>query len=129
MVAIVVRGGRFLVIRRSDRVVAPRAYCFPGGGIEGDESDQQALVREVREELNVTVRPLVRLWQSVTPWGVQLSWWHSELPDNAQPDPNPTEVESVHWCTPEEMARLEGLLESNRDFLRALKDGKIDLAP
>jgi hypothetical protein len=36
--------------------------------------------------------------------------------------------ESVHWYTPDEIARLAGLLESNREFLRALEDGRIDLA-
>lgn len=45
-VAICVRDGRMLVIRRARSVVAPLTYCFPGGGIEGDESEQQALIRE-----------------------------------------------------------------------------------
>ena len=76
-VAGVVRDGRLLVIRRSQFVVAPRTFCFPGGAIEGSESEEEALVREIREELGVTVRPERRIWQSVTPWHVHLSWWLS----------------------------------------------------
>src|SRR5437899_2455576 len=75
VVAVVNRGGRLLVIRRSQQVVAPGAICFPGGGIEAGESETDALVREVQEELGVAVMPLKRLWQSVTPWNVDLAWW------------------------------------------------------
>ena len=126
-VAIIVREGRFLVIRRSDGVVAPRAFCFPGGGIEDEESEQEALAREIREELGTTIAPLRRVWQSVTPWGVELAWWLSELPPDGILAPNPAEVESVHWVTAEEMAQLPGLLESNRAFLGALASGQIEL--
>ncbi len=118
-VAVIIRQGRFLVIRRSRQVVAPRAYCFPGGGIENDETEVQALAREIEEELGVAVCAQRRLWESVTPWGVELAWWLGELADEASLAPNPAEVESVHWCTPQEMAQLHGLLESNQHFLRA----------
>ncbi len=126
-VAVVVRKRRFLVIRRSRFVVAPQAFCFPGGAIENDESQQQALVREIREELGVTILPERRIWESVTPWHVQLSWWLAQLDPDAKLTPNPAEVESVQWLTPEEMARLPGLLESNRHFLEALESGEVDL--
>ncbi len=127
VVAIIPRAGRLLVIRRSRRVVAPRVYCFPGGGIEGDETDEQALLRELREELGVAIRPRRRLWQCVTPWKVQLSWWLAELPASAVPVPNTAEVESVHWLTVEEMAALPDLLESNRRFLELVQRGEIRL--
>jgi 8-oxo-dGTP diphosphatase len=126
-VAIVVRGGRMLVIRRSRFVVAPRVYCFPGGGIEGDESEQTALVREVREELGVAIRPLRRLWECVTPWKVRLAWWLADLPAEPRFAPNPREVESIHWMTAEEMSALPDLLESNRRFLELLRDGRVEL--
>lgn len=123
--AVVVRQGRFLVIRRSGNVEAPRTYCFPGGAIEPGESEQEALVREIREELGARIRPLRRVWQSVTPWDVALAWWQSELDETPPLVPNPSEVESVHWLTPDEMAGLAGLLESNHDFLDALAAGEI----
>ena len=127
-VAVVVRDGRMLVIRRSGSVVAPLTICFPGGGIEGDESEEEALIREFREEVGVTLRPLRRLWQCVTAWKVQLAWWLGELEPGAVPVPNQAEVESIHWLTPAEMAEMPGLLESNREFLELVRRGEIDLA-
>ncbi len=128
VVAVIVNDDRLLVIRRSQEVVAPGAFCFPGGGIESGESESAALVREIEEELGVCVRPLRPLWQSVTPWNVHLTWWLAEPPG---PDcvwtPNPAEVESIHWHTSAEIQSLPALLESNRQFLRALAAGEIVL--
>lgn len=127
-VAVIVRDARLLVVRRSRFVVAPRAFCFPGGAIEQDESEEDALVREIREELGVTIRPERRIWQSVTPWQVHLAWWLGHLAEDALLVPDPAEVESVHWLAPGQMAELPDLLESNRHFLQALASGEIDLA-
>jgi 8-oxo-dGTP pyrophosphatase MutT (NUDIX family) len=124
-VAIIPRDGRMLVIRRSRSVVAPLTYCFPGGGIEDGESEEAALVREVREEIGATVRPLRRLWQCVTAWKVQLAWWLAEMDSRGVPVANPAEVESIHWVTPREMAELPGLLDSNRVFLELIERGEI----
>ncbi len=124
-VAVVVRDNRLLIIRRSQHVIAPGMYCFPGGGIEPGETEQQAVVRELQEELNCTVRPQRRIWESVSPWGVHLAWLLSDLDTTTTPTPNPLEVESVHWFTPVEMQSLPNQLESNYRFLEALARGKI----
>ena len=127
VVAVIHRGDRLLVIRRSQSVVAPGAYCFPGGAIEGEETEEQALVREIAEELGAIVRPMRRIWSSTTPWSVYLTWWLVEAEPVCEYCPNPAEVESIHWLTPAEMIDLPELLESNRHFLRALANGEIVL--
>lgn len=124
VVAVIAREERLLTIRRSATVVAPLAYCFPGGGIETTESEEDALQRELHEELGVVIRPLRRLWRSVTPWRVDLSWWQAEFASIAEPRPNPAEVASVHWVTIEEMRALDGVLESNLAFLAAWERGE-----
>ena len=128
-VGIVVRDGRLLVIRRARGVVAPLVYCFPGGGIEGEESEEEALVREFREEVGLMIRPVRRLWQCVTAWKVHLSVWLGMIEPGAVPVANPLEVESIHWYTPAEMARLPDLLASNREFLELVERGEIVLPP
>jgi 8-oxo-dGTP pyrophosphatase MutT (NUDIX family) len=124
-VAVVLRDGRFLVIRRSEHVVAPGAFCFPGGGIEPGETEEVALVRELREELDVLVRPIRLLWRSLTPWNVALAWWLSEF--EGEPTCNPAEVASFHWLASDDLAAQPELLESNHHFLAALGRGEIVL--
>jgi len=128
-VAIIVREGRMLVIRRSRHVIAPLTYCFPGGGIEDGETEETAVVREVCEEIGVTIRPVRRLWECVTAWKVHLAWWLADMDPTVAPMANPREVESVHWFTSQEMANQSELLDSNREFLNLVAAGKISLAP
>lgn len=123
----VVRQGRFLVIRRAAAVVAPGMVCFPGGAGEGAETEEETLVREIREELGVAIEPIRRVWRSVTPWQVELSWWLSRIAEGELLRPNPAEVASVHWQTAGELRRLPNLLESNHHFLDALDAGEIQL--
>ena len=123
-IAVVPRVGRLLVIRRSAHVVAPGAYCFPGGGIEGDEAETTALVRELREELGVDVEPVRRLWTSTTRWNVELAWWLAALPASVELVPNPAEVAQATWLSVEELGSLPGLLSSNLEFLAAWRRGE-----
>lgn len=127
VVAVIVRDQRFLMIERSQHVAAPGMMCFPGGGIEQGESESVALMRELREELNVEVQPTRQLWRSTTPWNVALSWWLAGLHEAASIQPNPAEVAAVAWITLDEMECLPTLLESNRHFLQALQAGVFNL--
>ncbi len=40
-------------------------YYIPGGKREGNETDEQALVREVNEELNIDIKP-----ETIKPYGI-----------------------------------------------------------
>ncbi len=127
VVAVVLRGDKFLVIRRSQHVRAPGRYCFPGGSIETDETEEQAVVREFAEELNAPVMPIARLWSSLTITNVRLAWWQVSLTPEQSLTPNPLEVESIHWLTRDEALALPELLASNRDFYAALQRGDFEL--
>jgi 8-oxo-dGTP diphosphatase len=127
VVAVVPDAGRLLVIRRSQWVRAPRTYCFPGGQIEPGEDELAALAREMDEELGVGVIARKRLWESTTPWGVHLAWWCCEL-TSFELRINAAEVESTHWLVPHEIEAIPALLESNRRFFAAWREGAFELA-
>jgi 8-oxo-dGTP pyrophosphatase MutT (NUDIX family) len=127
VVAVVLRDGKFLIIRRSQHVRAPGMFCFPGGGMEAGESEEQAVIREFAEELGAVIAPQRRLWTSLTVTNVQLAWWLASLDDGQPLQPNPLEVESIHWLTPEEALAFPQLLASNRDFYAAWRQGDFEL--
>jgi hypothetical protein len=86
------------------------------------------VIRELHEELGLQhVTPIRRIWRCVTRRRVRLAWWLTEVPD--QPlQLNYQEVEASAWYTAEEMLATECLLDSNRDFLAALRAGHFDFS-
>jgi 8-oxo-dGTP diphosphatase len=127
VVAVILRQGQFLAIRRSPYVTAPNLICFPGGGIEAGESETDALVREMREELGVEATPGRRLWTSVTPWGTPLAWWLTMMPQNVSLCIDPQEVSETFWFTAEELDARSDLLASVPQFLEAWRRGDFQL--
>jgi 8-oxo-dGTP pyrophosphatase MutT (NUDIX family) len=127
VVAVVMRGERFLVIRRSQHVRAPGMHCFPGGAIEPGESEAEAVCREMLEELSLEATAQRLLWRSVTPWNVELAWWIAQVEPVAQPVPNPLEVEAFFWLTAADIRSLPNLLASNVEFLDAWESGRLAL--
>ena len=127
-IGVIVRGdGRLLVIERSQTVRAPGRYCFPGGGIEDGETEEQAVERELLEELNIRVSPIRRLWESETRSGVLLHWWLVHPIGELLPTPNPDEVARCFWMLPAEITKQRATLQSNREFLAALIEGEFTL--
>lgn len=55
VVGVMLRRDKLLTIRRSQWVTAPGKLCLPGGTIEEGETEEQALVREMKEELSIHV--------------------------------------------------------------------------
>ncbi|MCA9178212.1 MAG: NUDIX domain-containing protein [Planctomycetales bacterium] len=128
VVGVLIHESRWLVIRRSRHVAAPRKLCFPGGGIEHGESEAEALVRELQEELGVRAEAQRQLWRSQTARGVDLAWWHARLLDPISAmAPNPAEVEEAFWMPPTEIRHLPELLDSNIEFLDAWTAGEFQL--
>lgn len=100
--AAILHAGRVLAARRSAPAHLAGGWEFPGGKLERGETEAEALVRECREELGVTVRAVRRLggtWP-LTP-GYVLHLWHADLLDG---DPRPLEDHSeLRWLAPEEL--------------------------
>jgi mutator protein MutT len=118
VVAVIPRGDQLLFIRRAEGIRAAGWWCLPGGAIEPGESPEQAVVREIEEELGAVIRPRRKLWEWVRPDGhLLLHWWLVDAPDPLLVVPNPAEVAETRWVTPAQARDLSPVLESNVLFL------------
>lgn len=49
---------KYLVLKRSDREIAyPDMYTFPGGKVEDNDTIEETLVKEAKEEANLDLKP------------------------------------------------------------------------
>ncbi|WP_262058626.1 NUDIX domain-containing protein [Streptomyces sp. STR69] len=117
IVAVLRRAERVLVIRRgpdSDRA----GYWAPlSGKLEPGETQEEALVREVHEEVGLAVSPLTKVWESEAHDGrFRLHWWTATETGNGTIVPDPGEVSEVRWVTPAEFLTMTPLFDADREF-------------
>jgi 8-oxo-dGTP pyrophosphatase MutT (NUDIX family) len=120
--------GRWLCIRRSATVAAPLKVCFPGGAMEVNESQENAVIREMHEELGSTVRPRRRVWKWDSPTSELTLWgWTADYPDG-ELRPDPDEVAEVLWLTGEEVIGHADAMATNEDFVKSLEEAAVNEA-
>lgn len=119
MGAALVRDGRVLAARRTRPAEAAGRWEFPGGKVEAGESSEDALVREVTEELGVTVA-VTRWLAGSAPIGSThvLTVAVAELVSG---DPEPVEHDEVRWLTAAELGSVDWL-DPDRPFLPELRE-------
>ena len=97
------RGGKVLICRRPEGKARAGLWEFPGGKLEPGENAEQALVREIREELGCTVKPLSRLcageynYEDIT---VHIITIEAEIVEG---EPVPLEHSEQRFVSPEEL--------------------------
>ncbi len=115
VIGVLVSGGRLLAIKRSQHVPVPGHWCLPGGAIEANETPAEALVREVREEVGLHVRPVRQVWDWLREDGrLHLVWWLAEvLGDPEALDVDLAEVAEARWVGRSEFEALTPILPNN----------------
>ncbi|MGP3990754.1 (deoxy)nucleoside triphosphate pyrophosphohydrolase [Streptomyces sp. 3N207] len=104
----VIDEGRFLAARRTAPPEFAGRWELPGGKVEPGESAQEALVRELREELGVEVEAMDRLpgeWELKADL-VLHAWWAPLLKGEPQPLQDHDEL---RWLTPEQAFDVDWL--------------------
>ncbi|MEU9762793.1 (deoxy)nucleoside triphosphate pyrophosphohydrolase [Streptomyces sp. NPDC047987] len=117
--------GRLLAARRSAPPELAGRWELPGGKLEPGETGEQALVRELREELGVETRPLERVpgeWP-LKP-GYVLRVWTARLVSG---EPAPLQDhDELRWLGPDEIDAVDWLdqdLPAVAAAVRCLPDG------
>ena len=105
--AIIERGGRVLVARRSRTKSQGGKWEFPGGKLNDGETPRAALVREIEEELGVSIRVGDPLKASTHDYG---SFEITLLPFLCaieSGEPVASEHEAIAWCSPADLGTLD----------------------
>ncbi|MBX3396796.1 MAG: NUDIX domain-containing protein [Phycisphaerae bacterium] len=120
VIGVIRREDRLLLIQRSEFVRVPLAWCFPGGEIEPGESQADALIREMREELDAEILPGRLLMTQTKHEGrlILYCWSAQLLSDSIRP--NPREVAQFDWLTPVQIRDKDGILPGTAEILAHL---------
>ncbi|MCX5046850.1 MULTISPECIES: NUDIX domain-containing protein [unclassified Streptomyces] len=120
IVAVLRRADRVLAVRRGPTVSRPGFWQPLSGKVEPGETQEQALVREVMEEVGLTVSPGVKVWESETDDGhFRLHWWTADA-DSGEVVPDTVEVAEARWVTPEEFLALNPVFDGDREFFERI---------
>lgn len=99
--AAVVREGLVLACRRTAPAHLAGLWEFPGGKVEPGESDEQALVRELAEELGVTVEVGPRVGPELDLGGTAVMRVH--VCSLVAGEPVATEHDALRWLGADEL--------------------------
>ena len=110
-----------LIAQRPAGKIAAGKWEFPGGKIERDETPEQAIVREVREELGVLATPVERLHSVSHDYahGTRVEIVFVLCTLDSLEFTLSDEVNDARWQLPVEI-EVADVLEADREFLRAL---------
>lgn len=119
--ALMRRQGKVLVGKRPEGASLPGRWEFPGGKIELDESPEEALIRELREELGIEAEVGPLKFAATHTYGktgilflfYEVKYWKGQLKTQQHLD--------LQWVAPKDLLELE-LPEANSKFLNQIMD-------
>ena len=105
--ALVWEGDKFLICQRPAHKARGLLWEFVGGKVEPGETKEQALIRECREELAVTVAPgeaFMDVTHEYPDLTIHLTLFHASI---AAGVPQMLEHADIQWITVDEIDRYE----------------------
>jgi len=120
---VIVREGKILIARRPLNAKFSGKWEFPGGKVDPGESDEAALAREIREELDSEVRVGERILETDHDYptlSVRLVFFRCELEGEA-PTSSRDHIE-LSWADPKRLHQFD-FLEADRPVLDRLMCG------
>lgn len=114
--------GRVLIVRRGPEQSGAGAWEFPGGKVEAGESPEQALIREIKEELGIDIHVNAQVGERNFTYPTKTIrlrvYWATPLSENL----TLSEHDAFQWIRSEHID-IESLSEADRPFVAELIQG------
>ena len=114
---------KFLICRRPENKARGLLWEFVGGKVEPGETKPEALIRECREELAVTVAVgdvFMELTHTYPDLTVHLTLFHAKIESGT---PQLLEHNDIRWIRAEQISQYD-FCPADEEILQALQNGK-----
>ncbi len=114
--ALIWENNRFMICRRPEHKTRAMQWEFVGGKVEKGESKEEALIRECREELNITVKVgdvFMEVDHEYPDISVHLTLFNAEIAEGV---PEMLEHNDIRWIAPKEIPEYE-FCPADKDIL------------
>ena len=126
--ALIWKGNKFMICQRAANKARGLLWEFVGGKVEPGETKEQALIRECREELAVTLSvgdvfmDVVHEYPDLT---VHLTLFNATI---AEGEPQKLEHNDIQWITPSEIQNNEFCpadIEILKNIMKRARQGRV----
>jgi 8-oxo-dGTP diphosphatase len=116
--AVIERDGRILITQRDAASWHPLKWEFPGGKVEAKETPEEAVVRELQEELAIQahIHGEIMRYEYQYPGRSPILLIFYRIVDFAG-EPQNLQFQQIRWESPERLREYD-FLEGDREFLR-----------
>lgn len=120
-VALIRRGGEYLIAQRRKNDSFGSLWEFPGGKKDPDESFEECVVREVKEEVGLDVRVEEKFMEMRRPYHERIIWLNFFLCTYLGGEPKPIDCERIEWVRVEDMKKYK-FPPANDKVIQKLKE-------
>ncbi|MFC1516243.1 (deoxy)nucleoside triphosphate pyrophosphohydrolase [Thermodesulfobacteriota bacterium] len=124
--ALLVIDGMMLIAKRKPTARLPNLWELPGGKVEANETPEECLKREIREEFDIDITVGEHLGSSVYTYDfgtIELMAYRANWEDG---DLILKDHEEIRWVFPHELDQFE-FAPADRSFVDRLKRGVIEI--
>jgi 8-oxo-dGTP diphosphatase len=126
--AVIARNGCVLACQRNGAGKFPLKWEFPGGKAHADETPQEALARELNEELGVAATIGAEIFRTSHKYdemreAVELIFLEAHVGTG---EINNRIFQEMKWVEPKKLSALD-FLEADRELIRKLEAGEIPI--
>jgi 8-oxo-dGTP diphosphatase len=118
--AMIEREGKYLITQRPPRASLPLLWEFPGGRVEAGETDEEALARELREEMAIAVdvaERVIHVEHAYEHYDIDFCVYRCQLRGGA---PQDLKVHAHRWVRPDELDEYEFPAADEKTIARLL---------